>query len=161
MIRHSVNCKLMVRFPKKVLLVKAQMLQQEYCALCLRSNIKPEPVSICGRWLYGLLAEYRISSRRPNRKYKVPRTTLAERLEIYWIIVAKLRKLIMLHFGYDPVCRNVDQSPFHMNEAGSAECNTFALKGAPTVPHIENHAATRERWSLNSITDSSRTDCAG
>ena len=32
-------------------------------------------------------------------------------------------------------------------------CNTLALKGAPTVPLIENHAATRERWSLNSITD--------
>ena len=48
----------------------------------------------------------------------------------------------------------MDQSPFHGNEAGSKACNTLALKGAPTVPLIENHAATRERWSLNSITDS-------
>ena len=50
----------------------------------------------------------------------------------------------------------MDQSPFHGNEAGSAECNTIALKGAPTVPLVENHAATRARWSLNSVTDSSR-----
>ena len=28
------------------------------------------------------------------------------------------------------------------------------MTGAPTVPLIENHAATRERWSLNSVTDS-------
>ena len=48
----------------------------------------------------------------------------------------------------------VDQSPFHANEAGSKACNTLALQGAPIVPLLENHAATRERWSLNSITDS-------
>ena len=52
--------------------------------------------------------------------------------------------------------RNLDQSPFHGNEAGSAATNTLALKGAPIVPLIENHAATRERWSLNSVTDSNR-----
>ena len=54
-----------------------------------------------------------------------------------------------------PKIRHVDQSPFHANEAGSAACNMLSLKGAPTVPLIENHAATRERWSLNSVTDSS------
>jgi hypothetical protein len=56
--------------------------------------------------------------------------------------------------NYDPKMRHIDQSPFHANEAGSAECNTLALTGAPTVPLIEDHAATRERWSLNSVTDS-------
>ena len=66
----------------------------------------------------------------------------------------KIRKLILLTFGYDPACTNVDQSPFHKNEAGSKEYGTIALKGAPTIPLIENHAATRERWSLNSITKS-------
>jgi len=154
--------------------------------------------------LNDLLREYRISDRKPNRKFKVPRWVLAERLEIWWLNVFKLRKLVQLHFGYDPVARilintsaldhsnaihckpcvcvfwfavfnvvflfmfdvqswgpclynerNVDQSPFHSNEAGSQEVGTLALKGAPTVPLIENHAATRERMSLNSVTDSS------
>ena len=102
-----------------------------------------------------MLAEYRISDRVPNRKFKVPRWVLAERLQIFWLVKAKLTMLVKLHFGYEPDCRNVDQSPFHRNEAGSKGCNTLALKGAPTVPLIENHAATRERWSLNSVTDSS------
>ena len=69
-----------------------------------------------------------------------------------WLSVAKTRKLILLHFGYDPECSNADQSPFHMNEAGSQACRTLALKGGPLVPLIECHAATRERWSLNSVT---------
>jgi len=154
-IRHSVDTKVMVRFPKLVLLVKAQMLQQEYCAMCLRKSIQPEPVEITMRWVNTVLQEYRISHLQPNRKYKVARWVLAERLEIFWLSVMKLRKFIILHFGYDPVCSNIDQSPFHGNEAGSKACGTLALRGAPVVPLIEDHAATRERWSLNSTTKSS------
>ena len=106
-IRHSVNCKIMVRFPKAVLLVKAQMLQQEYIAASFRRQLDPEPVKINGRWLNDLLREYRISDRKPNRKFKVARWVLAERLEIWWLNVFKLRKLVQLEFGYDPVARIV------------------------------------------------------
>jgi len=121
----------------------------------LKQQVEPEHVRVDGPWLEQLLCEYRLSSRRPNRKFKVPRWVLAERLKLFWISSAKLRQLVILSFGYDPMFRNVDQSPFHGNEAGSAECCTLALKGAPTVPLVENHAATRERVSLNSMTDSS------
>jgi len=155
-VRHSVDVKIMCRFPKKLLLVKALMLQQDYYASCLTNKVNPERVRVDAKWLRRWLAEYRLTSRRPNRKFKVSRVVLSERLKIFWIVTAKLRMLIILTFGYDPKFRNVDQSPFHCNEAGSAECSTIALKGAPTVPLVENHAATRERWSLNSMTDSSR-----
>ena len=50
--------------------------------------------------------------------------------------------------------RSVDQSPFHQNEAGSHEHNTITLQDEGAVPLIENHAFTRRRWRLNSITDS-------
>ena len=133
-IRHSVDCKIMCRFPKKCLLVKAQMLQEDYLVTCMKMNVQPEVVDVGPRWLNELLSEYRISDRIPNRKFKVPRWVLGERLEIFWITVAKVRKLIMLTFGYDPDCRNIDQSPSHSNEAGSKACNTLALKGAPTLP---------------------------
>ena len=153
-IRHSVNVKIMCRFPKKVLLVKALMLQQDYYASCLRNKVCPEHVLINSPWINAFLDEYRISQRRPNRKFKVPREVLKQRLKIFWLMLAVIRTIIDYHHGYDPKMRNIDQSPFHRNEAGSAEYNTLALKGAPTVPLIEDHAATRERWSLNSVTDS-------
>ena len=82
-IRHSVDTKIMVRFPKAVLLVKAQMLQQDYLAACLKRDIKPERLNIYGKWLNSVLAEYRITQRRPSRKFKVPRAVLAERLMIF------------------------------------------------------------------------------
>jgi len=105
-------------------------------------------------WINGWLYEHRLVSRRPNRKYKVKRWILAERLMIWWINTACIRKLILLHHKYDPSFRNVDQSPFHKNEAGSIESNAVTIKGALAVPLIENHASTRERWSLNSVADS-------
>ena len=129
------------------------MLQQDYYATCLAKGVEPQHVQVNAKWLTRWMAEYRITTRRPNRKFKVPRVVLAERLKIFWITTARLRRLVKLHFGYDPKGRNIDQSPFHGNEAGSVESNTLALKGAFTVPLIENHAATRERWSLNSVTD--------
>ena len=73
-------------------------------------------------------------------------------MEICWIDVHSLRKLIFLPFGYLPRFINIDQSPFHKNEAGSQEFGTLALQDAPTIPLIEDHAATRERTSLNSVT---------
>ena len=62
MIRHSVDVKIMCRFPKKVLLVKAQMLQQEYFISCVRRNVQPEHVQLDGQWLDVLLAEYKLSA---------------------------------------------------------------------------------------------------
>ena len=59
---------------------------------------------------------------------------LAERLEIFWLSVMKLRKFILLHVGYDPARSNVDQSPFHKNEAGSKEYGTIALNGGTDYP---------------------------
>ena len=77
-----------------------------------------------------------------------------KRLEIFWIVTAKLRTMVMVHFGDDPTFKNIDQSPFHQNEAGSKEWGTLALVGQHTVPLIVHHAATRERWSLNTLTES-------
>ena len=94
-VRHSVNVKIMCRFPKKALLVKALMLQQDYYASCLKNKVEPERVLVNAKWLGGWLAEYRITSRRPNRKFKVSREVLLERLKIFWIVTAKLRMLII------------------------------------------------------------------
>ena len=148
-IRHSVDCRLMTRFPKKVLLAQARVLQSEYYKSCLLNGLEPQCVLINNRWLIRFMDEYSIASRRPNRKFKVARWVLAERLKIYWLNVAKLRKLILLKFGYDPPMRSVDQSPFHQNEAGSKEHNTLTLQGAQTLPAIEIHALSTTRWSLN------------
>ena len=108
-IRHSIDCRIMCRLPKKVLLVKALMLQQEYCAECLTRGIEPDHVHINGTWLREWLVENRLTSRKPNRKFKVPRRVLLERLAIFWTSVVKVRTMVMEHFGYDRDIRNIDR----------------------------------------------------
>jgi len=61
---------------------------------------------------------------------------------------------VILEHGYDPDMRNVDQAPFHKNEAGSKTYGTVVMKGSHKVPLLEGHAATRERFSLSTVTDS-------
>ena len=47
--------------------------------------------------------------------------------------------------------KNFDQTPYHMNEAGSKETGTLALRGQPVVVLQEGHAATRARWTVNTM----------
>ena len=112
-------------------------------AICLKDGIPVVSVDITAKWVREWLAEYRLSSRRPNRKFKVSRNVLKERLCLFWISVYQVRKLIQFTFGYDPRMRNIDQSPFHRNETDSAGGNTIVVKNAVTVPLLENHKHSR------------------
>ena len=95
--------------------------------------------------------------RKPNRKYKVPKAVLAERLEICWLNVARVRALCLAAHGCDPEIENWDQSPFHNNESGSANAPSLAVTGRrANVPLVEGHADTRERWTANLTTFSNK-----
>ena len=83
LVRHSVNTKIMCRFPKMAFKVKAQQLYQEYVIECLHRGIQPETVNINDRWVNEFLVENRLTQRKPNRKWKVSRPTLKERLYIF------------------------------------------------------------------------------
>ena len=135
--RRSVDVKVMRCFPKQVVMVKAPQFEQGYHVACLNKGKTHQKLQINCTWLFRWFSECRISSRRPNRKFKVPRAVLAERFMIFWIVVSNIRKLVMLHFGYDPSMQTVGQSPVHTNV-------------------IEKHAASKEQWSLNSVTDACR-----
>lgn len=85
----------------------------------------------------------------------MPRSVLVERLSCTWLNVARVRKAIQLAFGYDPVIEDFDQSPFHMNEIGSKNSGTLAIRGCGPLALKEGHAATRERWTANTMVTSS------
>ena len=117
-------------------------------------GIGVEHADTTAKWVKQCLSKLRLTSRKPNRKFKVRREVLKERLFYSWTSLAKLRKACLILRGYDPEMRNIDKSPFHQNETGGVDSNTIVMQGAPTVPLIEDHCATRARISLNSVTDS-------
>jgi hypothetical protein len=111
-------------------------------------------------WLSRWKFQFRISLRQPNRKWSVPRAIMKERLEITWCNIFRVRQLMARSLGYDPIIENFDQSPFHMNEVGSKATGSLSITGGGSVALVEGHAATRERWSANTMV-ASRSAVAG
>ena len=95
--------------------------------------------------------------RLANRKYQVPRIVVKVRMEIEWVNLFRVRYLIVLVFGYDPLILNFDQSPFHHNETGSQNKRTLAVRGS-IVPVVEGNSDTRSRWTANLTTQSRYPD---
>ena len=152
----------MARFTRSLLRNKLNQLLHDYCAVCLLHGIQPVAFQATSKWFKAWEVEYGLNIRAPNRKYKVPKAILAERLEIGWCNVARVRALCFATQGYDPHIDNWDQSPFHNNESGSQNQNTLAVAGG-LVPLIEGHADTRERWTGNftTISDKARLETEG
>ena len=69
-----------VRIPPKLVMVKAAQLVQDYVKECLWAD----PPKIISHWMRGWMRQYRVGLRRPNRKYKVARHVLEERLAVFW-----------------------------------------------------------------------------
>ena len=142
--------KRLARFTASMIKTKANQLLQEYCTQSLKAGRRPLVPQLRSRWFRGWRKEYGLSMRKPNRKYKVPKDVMAQRLEIGWLNVARVRALCLAEFGYDPEIENWDQSPFHHNESGSRNMPTLAVAGnGAIVPLIEGHSATRERWTVD------------
>ena len=60
-VRHSVDVKIMCRFPKQVLLVKALELRDKYLQACLDRGIPPQPCEITEKWINDWLVENRLT----------------------------------------------------------------------------------------------------
>ena len=147
--------KVMARFPRSVIQTKIHQLVQDYCAQCLLRGIKPVTFKVRSSWYKGWEADYGLAMKMPNRKYKVPKHVLAERLEIWWLNLVRIRKLALLVLGYDPTMENWDQSPYHNNEVGSQNKAVLAVAGSD-VPLVEGHSDCRERWTANLTTFSDK-----
>ena len=116
-----------------------------YCHSQLVNGLIPTPFKrITPKWFAGWEAEFGLSLRRPNRKFKVPLAVMEERCVIFWLSIFKVRAACEALHGYDPGIENFDQSPYYHNETGSKNVSTVAVAGM-VCPLVEGHADTRER----------------
>ena len=146
MLRKCGRHKLVGRFPRALFVQRAKMLTQQYIEESLLLG-KPVEVPDVNRsdWNARFEADYGLSLRRPNRRYKIPKSLAGQRCEIGWLNVARVRALCLAVHGYDPELENMDQSPYYKNQAGSSDARTIAVAGSLEVPLLENHSATRQR----------------
>ena len=153
--RASGSRKCMGRFPRRLLVAKCEQFLARHCHDSLVNGVPVQGFVLRDQWFRGWQKEYGLSMRKPNRKYKVPKDLLEERLKLWWTSVFRIRALCVAIHGYDPDMENWDQSPFHNNESGSQNLRTLAVKGKE-VPLIEGHDDTRERWTANFTTWSNK-----
>jgi flavin-binding protein dodecin len=123
-------------------------------------GLRADAAKVDYKWLSRWKFQFRVSLRQPNRKWSVPRRIMKERLETVWCNIFRVRRLMARSLGYEPVIENFDQSPFHMNEVGSKSAGSLTITGGGSVALVEGHAATRERWSANTMV-ASRSAVAG
>ena len=90
-IRFSIDVSIMCREPISFLLAMARHMYRQYLAITLELGEEPETVDVGPKWIKMWLIEVRLYSRMLNRKFKVKRWLLAERLCIFWINVHKWR----------------------------------------------------------------------
>ena len=94
--------KCLARFTRGLLRQQLKQLMIDYCNQCLVRGINPATFQPTARWFSGWQREYGLIMRKPNRKYKVPKAIMAERLEIGWLNVARVRALCLAIRGSDP-----------------------------------------------------------
>ena len=69
------------------------------------------------------------------------------RLKYMWLNTLRVRALAQFALGIQPIIEGIDQKGLHKNEAGSKSSKSLAFEGVD-VELKENHAQTRDRFSL-------------
>ena len=141
------------RMPRSVLVIKVRQLLEELAYSSLLNGRPVESFTPDSWWFKRWEEDYGLSMRKANRKYAVQRKVLKERLEIFWVVLFRIRLFIQLAFGYDPLILNWDQSPFHHNETGSQDKPTLGVRGS-VVPVVEGNSDVKSRWTANLTTQS-------
>jgi len=157
--RRSRGKKLVARFPLSVLKLKVAQLLEDFAYASLLNGIPVRSFVPDGHWFARWEEDFGLSMRKANRKYQVPRPVLKERMEIFWVVLFRIRLFILLVFGYDPLIQNFDQSPFHHNETGSQDKPTLSVR-SDKVPIKEGNVDVKTRWTAN-LTTCSRAAVAG
>ena len=150
----SIKRSVVGRISPKMVLTQARLMSENYALACLQRGEPSNLPVIDKSWLHTWKHEFSVSFRLPNRKWSVPRAVLKERLRNTWMNVIRVRTLALATVGYDLALWNFDQSPFHMNEAGSKAKRSLCMRGVGKLVIREGHSASRERWSANTMTTS-------
>ncbi len=148
------------RLHPRLVLVKARGIASAMLAEMRRTNTFIKLPILDKHWLQRWKRRYGITLRKPNKRYKCSRPKLLFRLRSMWISNIRVRALAAECLGLDPTIVGFDQKPLHFNELGSKNTGTLHMEGAPEVKLKENHAATRERFSLMTSVTSSKAEAS-
>ena len=113
------------------------------------SDLVTLPDKINSVWIARWRKYYGITFRTRNICYTISRDKLKHRIGVFWRNVLRFRILWKIFHGTDAKFLSGDQKPFYFNANDSNKVLHF--KGTRRVEAIENHAASRMRFSGMSL----------
>ncbi len=140
----------------KFVLLKAKSMATEVLAVQRRTgNYTPMP-KLDKHWLLRWKRDHGVVFRKPNLRFKASKAVMTLRLRAMWANTFRVRQLARRLLGHDLDNQfyGIDEKPLHFNE-GVIKCiRTLEIVGCPAVRLKQNHAATRERVSVMTMTTS-------
>jgi hypothetical protein len=140
----------------KFVLLQTKSMAAEILAVQRRTGQYAPMPKIDKHWLLRWKRDHGVVFRKPNLRYKASKATMTARLRAMWANTFRVRRLAQRLLGHDLDNHfyGIDEKPLHFNEGGSKCIRTLEIAGAPAVRLKQNHAATRERVSVMTMTTS-------
>ena len=143
------------RLSPKVVFNQARLLAESMLRVCQEMGrfIKMPALHTWGpaakSWVWRWCRQHRICLRKPNRRYKISRQQMAERLQAMWRNNIRVRALAYFTLGQkDLIIQGIDQKGLHRNEVGSKGGPSLETEGTTKASVVENHAHTRDRFTV-------------
>ena len=107
-------------------------------------------------WLMRWKRDHGVVFRKPNLRFKASKAVMTLRLRAMLANIFRVRQLARRLLGHDLNNQfyGIDEKPLHFNEGGSKCIRTLEIAGCTAVRLKQNHAATRERVSVMTMTTS-------
>ena len=110
-----------------------------------------KPTLIQSQWIKEWEDEYRVSLRKPNKRFSIKKKDLVTRIEDYLQNVWTVWNFFIKKYGINPPVINGNQMPLRRNENASQK--TLAFNGLDTYVK-ENYMLSRERVTVFTQTSS-------
>ena len=106
------------------------------------------------QWLWRWKLDHDVCFRQPNAKYKISFAKMKDRCVATWLNVFRVRAFVelLLGAGTQMYFYGIDEKPLHFNEGGSKSIRTLEIKGQEVVRLKTDHAASRKRITLMTMT---------
>ena len=85
----------------------------------MRADHKKDPMLFSNKWINDWMNEYKVSLRKPNKRYQIKSDDHIERITEYLKNIWLVRKFFIDRVGIDPPTLNGDQMPLHRNESST------------------------------------------
>ena len=132
---------LKARLPRSLFKAQAKFFYDNWWSQQSDEVKKQPPLVFSNKWIKRWMTEYKVSFRKPKKRFQIKQSDREERVYEYIKNVWTVWEFFLDNFSIDPPVINGDQMPLHRNESASQK--TLNIQGCDTYVK-ENYSLSRE-----------------